>query len=66
LKARITDKPELVMSVIPLDFQKRCERRWAARFSQPVEPVASQKQEAERESQQIAGPDKAKEKTAPG
>jgi hypothetical protein len=23
------------MSVIPLDFQRRCEQRWAAKFLQP-------------------------------
>jgi hypothetical protein len=51
------------MSGIPLDFQKRCERRWAARFSKPAESVASRKQRPERESQQIAGSDKSKTKT---
>jgi len=54
------------MSSIPLDFQRRCERRWAARLSQPVEPVASRKQGPERESQQIAGPDKSKRKARTG
>ena len=44
------------MSIIPLDFQRRCERRWAARFSQPTESVAPRNQLPERESQQIAGP----------
>ena len=53
------------MSLVPLDFQRRCERRWAARFSQPVEPVASRKQGSERKGQQVAGPDKGqKEKPA--
>ena len=28
-------KPGVVMSIIPLDVQRRCERRWAARFSRP-------------------------------
>jgi hypothetical protein len=51
------------MSIIPLDFQRRCERRWDARFSQRVEPVASRKQWPERGSQQIAEPTKAKRKT---
>ena len=40
------------MSIIPLDLQRRCEQRWAARFSRPVKPVA--KQGPEKESQQIA------------
>jgi hypothetical protein len=46
------------MSVIPLDFQRRYERRWAARFSRPTELVASRNQRPEREGQQIAGPSK--------
>jgi hypothetical protein len=56
-------KPGVVMSVIPLDFQRRCERRSAARFSLRVEPVASRKQGPERGSQQIAEPAEAKRKT---
>ena len=51
------------MSIIPLDLQRRCEQRWAARFSRSVEPVASRKQRAERESQQIAAPAEGKRKT---
>jgi hypothetical protein len=50
------------MSNIPLDFKRRCERRWAARFSHPV---ASRKG-PERESQQIVGTDKSKRKTRSG
>jgi hypothetical protein len=53
------------MSIIPLDVQRRCERRWAARFSRPTksESVAPRNQRPERESRQIAGPDKSKRKT---
>jgi hypothetical protein len=50
------------MSNIPLDVQRRCERRWAAQFSRPTESVASRNQRPERETQQIAGPDKRKRK----
>ena len=50
------------MSIIPLDVQRRCERRWAARFSRPTESVAPRNQRPERESQQIAGPDNSKSK----
>jgi hypothetical protein len=50
------------MSIIPLDVQRRCERRWAARFSRPTESVAPRNQRPESESQQIAGPTRAKEK----
>ena len=51
------------MSITPLDVQRRCERRWAARFSRPMESVAPRNERPERESQQIAGPDKSKRKT---
>jgi hypothetical protein len=51
------------MSIIPLDFQRRCEQRWAARFSRSVEPVASRKQGPERESQQIVASGEGKRKT---
>ena len=50
------------MSIIPLDVQRRCERRWAARFSRPTELIAPRNQRAVKESQQIAGPDKSRGK----
>jgi hypothetical protein len=55
------------MSIIPLDVQRRCERRWAAQFSRPTESesVASRNHGPERESQHIVGPDKSK-RTPPG
>jgi len=56
-------KPGVVMSIIPLDVQRRCERRWAARFSRPTKSVTPRNQRAERNSQQIAGPDETKRKT---
>jgi hypothetical protein len=50
------------MSIIPLDVQRRCERRWAAQFSRPTESesVAPRNQGPEKESQQIVRPDKNK------
>jgi hypothetical protein len=42
------------MSNIPLDVQRRCERRWAAQFSRRTESVAPRNQGAERHTQQIA------------
>ena len=30
------------MSNIPLDLQRKCEQRWAARFAREVPPAASQ------------------------
>ena len=43
------------MSVIPLDLQRRCEQRWAARFARPVPPVTP-KQKLEGQDQQLAAP----------
>jgi hypothetical protein len=48
------------MASIPLDLQKRCERRWAARFFRP-DPTAPKKPVPER--QQQTEPDKGKRKT---
>ena len=56
-------KPGVVMSIIPLDVQRRCERRWAARFSRTTESVAPRR--PEREGQQIAGPEPDKSKRKP-
>ena len=42
------------MASIPLDLQKRCEQRWAARFSRPVAPkhrMESQDQQLRRTRQ---------------
>jgi hypothetical protein len=40
------------MSIIPLDFQRRCEQRWAARFLRPM-PTTPQRQ-FERQDQKAA------------
>ena len=50
------------MSIIPLDLQRRCEQRWAARFARPIPSVAPRNQRPARESLQIAEPAKSKEK----
>jgi hypothetical protein len=47
------------MSIIPLDVQRRCEQRWAARFCRPAPPAAPQSQP----QQQLSEPAKAKGKT---
>ena len=57
-------KTGAVMSIIPLDLQRRCERRWAARFSRPIPSAAPRNQRPVRESLQIAAPAKSKEKPA--
>lgn len=51
------------MTIIPLDVQRRCERRWAARFSPRTGSVTPRNPLPERVSQQIAAPDKSKRKT---
>jgi hypothetical protein len=53
----------LVMGNIPLDLQRRFEQRWAARFYRPNPPTAPEKQELERQDQQLATPGKGKRKT---
>jgi hypothetical protein len=42
------------MASIPLDLQKRCEQRWAARFSRPAEPIVALKHRIERQDQELA------------
>ena len=56
--------PGVVMSIIPLDLQRRCEQRWAARFSRPIPSAAPRNQRLVKESLQIAAPTKSKEKPA--
>jgi hypothetical protein len=51
------------MSILPLDIQRRCERRWAARFSRSTELVAPRNLPPEAESQRVAGPEESKRKT---
>jgi hypothetical protein len=57
-------KPGVVMSIIPLDLERRCERRWAAQFSRPIPSVAPRNQRRMSETLQIAEPAKSKEKPA--
>jgi hypothetical protein len=48
------------MSVVPLDFQRRCEQRWAARFARQAPEPPSQKNEHEKQDQQPDAPTEAK------
>jgi hypothetical protein len=50
------------MSNIPLDFQRKCEKRWVARFSRSVEAVEPRKH-GPKQSQRIAAPGERKRKT---
>ena len=52
------------MSVIPLDFQRRCEQRWAARFARQAPKPSSQKSENEKQGQQLGAPAEPKGKPA--
>ena len=49
------------MASIPLDLQKRCEKRWAARFFR-ADPTAPKKPGPERQQTE---PDKGKRKIRP-
>ena len=42
------------MASVPLDLQKKCEQRWAARFSRPAEPIVALKHRIERQDQELA------------
>jgi hypothetical protein len=48
------------MSSIPLDLQKRCERRWATKFVRPVPPVVPKQVLAGQDQQQLAAPTEGK------
>jgi hypothetical protein len=54
------------MANIPLDLQKRCEQRWAARFSRPAEPIVALKHRIERQDQELAATGKADPGASPG
>jgi hypothetical protein len=43
------------MDTVPLDLQRKCEQRWAARFRQPAEPPATPEHRFEKQDQQLTG-----------
>jgi hypothetical protein len=49
------------MSNIPLDLERRCEQRWAARFS--AARALREQHRLEEQQQQLAAPDNSKRKT---
>jgi hypothetical protein len=58
-----TANPEFrVMSSTPLDIQRKCEQRWAARLARPVPPSAPHEHTDEKPDQQLAALGKAKKK----
>jgi hypothetical protein len=50
------------MCDIPLDLERRFERRWAARFSGPAK---EHRLEEQQQHQRVTAPDKSKRKTPP-
>ena len=52
------------MSIVPLDLQRRCEQRWAARFARQAPEPLSQKSEHEKQGQQPG--ETAKDKSTTG
>jgi hypothetical protein len=52
------------MSSIPLDLERRCEQRWAARFSAARALREQHRLEGQQQHQRVTTPDKAKEKPA--
>src|SRR5258708_12824159 len=53
----------LVMSSIPLDLERRCEQRWAARFSAARALQEQHRLESQQQHQQLTAPDTSKGKT---
>ena len=53
------------MSIIPLDLQRRCEQRWAARFSAARALREQHRLERQQlqQQQQLTAPDNSKRKT---
>ena len=51
------------MSIIPVDVQRRCERRWAARFSAARALQELHRLERQQQHQQLTAPDNSKRKT---
>ena len=44
------------MSTVPLDLQRRCEQRWAARNQRPQEPAATPEHGFQKHDQLLAAP----------
>jgi hypothetical protein len=53
------------MGIVPLEIQRRSERRWAARFARPTESLAHRDPLPEMESQ-IVEIDESQEGSPPG
>jgi hypothetical protein len=51
------------MSIIPLELERRCEQRWAARFSAARALQEQHRLERQQHQQQLTAPDNSKGKT---
>jgi len=51
------------MSSIPLDLERRCEQRWAARFSAVRALREQHRLEGQQQQQQLTAPDNSKRET---
>jgi hypothetical protein len=43
------------MNIVPLDLQRRCEQRWAARFHESVDPTATRGQQFAKQDLSVPG-----------
>jgi hypothetical protein len=43
------------MDRVPLDLQRKCERRWASRYQRPQDPVTTPERGFKKQDQQQAG-----------
>jgi len=55
----------LVMSSIPLDLERRCEQRWAARFS-AARALQEQHRRERQQHQQLTAPRQSQKENPPG
>src|SRR5258708_15595740 len=55
----------LVMSIIPLDLERRCEQRWAARFS-AARALQEQHRLERQQHQQLTAPRQSQKENPPG
>jgi hypothetical protein len=54
------------MSSIPLDLERRCEQRWAARFSAARALQDQHRLERQRQHQQLTAPRESQKENPPG
>jgi len=60
----VKSKSGVVMGNIPLDFQRRCEQRWAARFARQAPKPSPQQRKHEKQGQRLGAPNKTEDPPA--